>query len=144
MQLLQIDVSGCRLVGATTPLLGMDGPKHHALVLGKGAVDGEIYIAELMAYGYQIATYKDFYRRYAANGQIHLFRNPGPDSDAQVVQRAIDELRQGGMAYDLIINNCESFVNRVTHGDSSSSQVVNTVLGMVALAGMYYVIKNSK
>jgi hypothetical protein len=144
MHLQQIDVTGCRLVGAITRELGMDGPKHHAVVLGKGTFDGEVYIAELMNSGYQIATYKDFHNRYAANGQIRLETNDGPNDNVQVAQRAIAELRQGGAAYDLVVNNCENFVNRAMHGKSSSSQIVNTALGVAALVGLCYVLKNSK
>lgn len=144
MHLQQIDVTGWRLVGAITKELGMDGPKHHAVVLGRGTFDGEVYIAELMNSGYQIATYKDFHSRYAANGQIRLQENDGPSQNVQVAQRAMAELRQGGAAYDLVVNNCESFVNRAMHGESNSSQIVNTALGVAALVGLYYVLKNSK
>ena len=144
MHLQQIDVTGCRLVGAVTRELGMDGPKHHAVVLGKNFFDGEIYIAELMRNGPQISTFKDFHKRYAANGQIRLESNNGPHENLQVAQRAIAELKQEGAAYDLVINNCECFVNRAMHGDSTSSQVVNTALGVVALVGLYYVLKKLK
>lgn len=144
MHLQQIDVTGCRLVGAITKELGMDGPKHHAVVLGKGNFDGEVYIAELMDKGYQIATYKDFHNRYAANGHIRLEPNVGPNNNVQVAQRAIAELKQGGAAYDLVVNNCESFVNRAMHGKSTSSQIINTALGVAALVGLCYVLKNSK
>ncbi|WP_219135749.1 lecithin retinol acyltransferase family protein [Janthinobacterium sp. UMAB-60] len=144
MHLQQVDVTGCRLVGAITKELGMGGPKHHAVVLGKGNFDGEVYIAELMNNGCQVSTYQDFHNRYAANGQIRLEANDGPNSNIQVAQRAIAELRQGGAAYDLVVNNCESFVNRAMHGKSNSSQIINTALGMVALVGLYYVLKNSR
>jgi hypothetical protein len=144
MHLQQIDLTGCRLVGAITKELGMDGPKHHAVVLGKGTFDDEVYIAELMNSGLQIATYKDFHKRYAANGEIRLEANNGPNHNVQVAQHAIAELRQGGAAYDLVLNNCESFVNRAMHGKSSSSQIINTALGVAALVGLYYVLKNSK
>lgn len=144
MHLQQIDVTGCRLVGAITKELGMDGPKHHAVVLGRGTFDGEVYIAELMDRGYQVTTYKDFQNRYAPNGTIRLEPNNGPNNNVQVAQRAIAELRQGESAYDLVVNNCESFVNRAMHGKSSSSQVANTALGVVALVGLFYVLKNSK
>lgn len=144
MSLQQIDVTGCRLVGAITKELGMDGPKHHAVVLGQSIFDGEVYIVELMGDGCKIATYKDFHNRYAANGQIRLEANDGPNSNIQVAQRAIKELKQGGPVYDLIVNNCESFVNRAMHGKSSSSQIINTALGLAVLVGFYYVLKNSK
>lgn len=144
MHLQQIDVTGCRLVGAITKELGMDGPKHHAVVLGKSNFDGEVYIAELMSNGCQIATYQNFHKRYAANGKIRIEANDGPNSNVEVAQRAIAELRQGGATYDLVVNNCESFVNRAIHGKSSSSQIINTALGIVVLVGLYHVLKNSK
>lgn len=144
MRLDKIDVTGCRLIAAITKELGMDGPKHHALVLGKGVFDNEIYLAELMNTGYQIATFKDFKKRYAANGDIRLEFNNGPNSNEEVVLRAIAELKQGGAAYDIVLNNCESYVNRAMHGESSSSQVINTALGVAALIGMAFVLKNLK
>lgn len=144
MHLQQIDVTGCRLVGAITKEFGMDGPKHHAVVLGRGTFDGEVYIAELMRNGCQISTYKNFHSRYAANGPIRIEANDGPNSHIEVAQHAIAELGQGGAAYDLLLNNCESFVNRAMHGKSGSTQVINTALGMVALVGLFYVLKNSK
>ena len=144
MHLQQIDVTGCRLVGAITKELGMDGPKHHAVVLGKNAFNEDIYIAELMTSGYQIATYKDFHNRYAANAPLLLEPNIGLNSNAQVAQRAIAELKKGGATYDLVVNNCESFVNRAMLGKSTSTQVINTALGVAVLVGLYYALKNSK
>lgn len=144
MHLQQIDVTGCRLVGAITKDLGMDGPKHHAVVLGRSVFDGEIYIAELMDTGYQISTCRDFHKRYAVNGPIIVQPNEGAHESVVVAQRAIAELKQAGQAYDLVLNNCESFVNRAMHGHSTSSQVINTALGVVALVGLYYVLKKSK
>jgi hypothetical protein len=144
MHLQQIDVTGARIVGAITKELGFDGPKHHAVILGKNIFDGEIYIAELMSHGHQIATYTDFHRRYAGNGQIRLEPNQGPNSNAQVAQRALSEVKHGNAAYDLVVNNCESFANRAIHGNSTSSQVINTALGLAVIAGLYYVLKNTK
>jgi len=144
MHLIQIDVTGCRLVGAITKELGMSGPKHHAVVLGQNAIDGEVYIAELMKTGYQITTVKDFQSRYAANGPIHVEANNGPKTNVEVAQRALAESRQGNVSYDLVANNCESFVNRAMHGSSNSTQVINTALGIVALVGLFYVLKNAK
>lgn len=143
MHLHQIDVTGFRIVGAITKELGMDGPKHHAIVLGKGILDGEIYIAELMRTGYQIATFKDFCRRYAANGQIRIEESKGVNNPLDVAIRAISELQKGGAVYNLLTNNCESFVNRAMHGSSESSQVINTALGVAALVGLFYVLRNS-
>jgi hypothetical protein len=106
MLIQQIDVTGSRLDGAITKL-GMDGPKHHALVLGRGVPDGVIYLAELMTHGYQIATYRDFHDRYVAFSPIQLVPNVGPKSNAEVAQDALAEIKRGGARYDLIANNCE-------------------------------------
>lgn len=46
MNLQQIDVTGCRIVGAITRELSHAGPKHHGIVLGKSYLDNEVYIAE--------------------------------------------------------------------------------------------------
>lgn len=144
MHLQQIDVTGCRLVGALSKELGHDGPKHHALVLGRSLFDGKIYVAELMDTGYQVCTYQEFNDRYAQFGDIRLQPNDGPHQNLHVAQRALAELRSGGQQYDLVTNNCESFVNRAIHGKSTSTQVINTALGIVALVGLVYVLKNSK
>lgn len=145
MHLQQIDVTGCRIVGAITKELGHAGPKHHGVILGKSLIDSEVYIAELMAHGYQVCTFTNFQNRYSENGQIIVEPNDGQAENIQVAQRAINELKSGSkIAYDLITNNCECFVNRAIHGKSQSTQVINTALGVVALIGLVYPIKNSK
>jgi hypothetical protein len=143
-QLQQIDVTGCRLVGAITKELGHDGPKHHAVILGQSPFDGEVYVAELMTTGYQVTTDRAFCARYSANGTIVLQANDGGLSNLEVAQRAIAELSKVGQGYNLITNNCESFVNRAMRGTSTSSQVVNTAVGIAILVGAVYVIKNSR
>lgn len=142
--LQQVDVTGCRLIGALSKELGHDGPKHHALVLGKSLFDNHIYVVELMKNGPQVCTYADFHKRYAPCGEIRIQPNDGQLSNLQVAQRAMAELEQGGQSYDLIANNCEAFVNRAMHGKSISSQVINTTLGVAILVGLAYVLKNSK
>lgn len=129
MQLQQIDVTGARVLGAITKELGFDGPKHHAVVLGQGMFDREVYLAELMAEGYQVATFADFQRRYAANGDIRVEPNAGPHSNLNVAKRALAEVKQGQPKYDIIANNCECFVNRAMHGKSTSTQIMNTGIG---------------
>ncbi|GEM_PF-2313904 len=143
--LTQIDVTGCRIVGAISKDLGHSGPKHHGVILGRSFSDNEIYIAESLQTGYRACTYQDFFERYSKNGKIIVQPNDGELENQAVAQRAIDELQKGGEGeYDLIFNNCECFVNRAMHGESSSSQVINTALGILVLAGLVYVIKNSK
>ena len=144
MNLQQIDVTGCRIVGAITKELGHDGPKHHGVVLGRSPANGEVYIAELMNGGHQVSTYTDFSSRYSPNGAIVIQPNDGALTGLEVAKRALSELTQGGSAYDLLANNCKSFVNRAMHNKSSSSQVVNTALGVAIAVGLVYVLKKSK
>ena len=145
MDLIQIDVTGCRIIGAIKKALGHRGPKHHGLILGKSQLNGEIYIAEHTHTGFQVCTYNDFRSRYEQNGEIIVEPNDGDLENLQVAKRAIKELIEGGKGdYNLVTNNCECFVNRAMHDKSVSSQVINTALGLLALAGLVYVIKNSK
>ena len=136
MQLQQIDVTGARLAGAITKEFGFDGPTHHAVVLGQGIFDGVVYLAELMADGFQVATFEDFQRRYAANGDIRVEPNVGPHSNVEVAMRALAEVKQGQAKYDLVANNCECFVNRAMHGKSTSAQFINTTIGVLLIVGL--------
>lgn len=144
MQLQQVDVTGARIDGAITKELGFDSPKHHAVVLGRGMFDGVVYLAELMAGGYQVATFDDFQRRYAAYGDIRVKPNAGPHSNSEMAKRALAELKQGQASYDLLANNCECFVNRAMHGQSTSTQMINTAIGVLLLAGLIYVLGSSR
>ena len=140
MQLQQNEVTGYRLVGAITKELGHAGPKHHAVILGHSLIDNQIYIAESMNFGYQISTYAKFDQKYSTNGGIIISANDGEYTNVAVAQRAIEELKRGGNGiYDLVLNNCECFVNRAMHGKSVSKQVINTCL--VVLAVVYLVKK---
>ena len=142
MHLEQIDATGCKLIGAMTKGLGYSGPKHHAIVIGKGISDGLIYIAESMSSGYQIKTYDDFYQRYAKNGDIQVRANEGGFDNLTVARRALAEVKKGGEGlYHLVVNNCESFANRAMHDNSKSQQVINTALGLLVVASAFYLIK---
>jgi len=139
VELLQIDTTGHRLVGVILNELGHLGPKHHAVVIGQCSQSGEIYLAESNDTGYQLETATNFKARYADKGEIKLYGNEGDKSNIDVAKEALTEIRQGGKGvYNLVTNNCESFVNRAMHNSSVSSQVVNT-LGLFALvvAGVY-------
>jgi len=145
MNLKQIDVTGCRLEGAITKELGHAGPKHHAVVLGKNESDDQVYIAESMHFGYQVATFDDFNKRYAGNGDIIVSANDGDFDNVAVANRAIKEIKEGGKGiYNLITNNCECFVNRAIKSESKSNQVINTGLGILAIIGLVYVVCQSK
>lgn len=145
MNLNQIDVTGCRVVGAITKELGHAGPKHHGVIIGQAVEDNHIYVAENMHDGYQLSTYENFWERYSPNGEVIIQPNDGLLENISVAQRALDELNMGGMgAYNLITNNCECFVNRAMHNKSVSTQVINTALGIAALVGLVYVLKKSR
>lgn len=145
MQLQQIDVTGCKLIGAINGELGHAGPKHHAVIIGRNSLDNNIYIAENMHTGYQISTYTDFYQRYSMNGDLIVSANDGVFDNVTVAQRALDEIKKGGRgAYNLLTNNCECFVNRSMHDKSISNQVINTALGILAVAGLVYVVKKCR
>lgn len=146
MNLRQIGVTGSRLIGAIKKGLGHVGPKHHAVILGQSAIDGTVYIAENMDYGCQVVTYNDFCTRYAPNGDIKVLPNEGEFGDVVVANRAINEINNGSEdKYNLITNNCESFVNRAMKNHSVSAQVVTT-LGVLALiaVGVYVVVQSRK
>lgn len=70
--------------------------------------------------------------------------NTGPHSNVEVAKRALTELKQGQAKYDLVANNCECFVNRAMHGQSTSTQVINTAIGVVLVAGLVYLIRSSR
>jgi hypothetical protein len=145
MEFHQIDVTGCRIIGAVNQALGHSGPKHHGVILGRSSANNEIYIAESMNFGYQTCTYTDFHSRYVNNGEIIVEPNDGDLENISVAQRAIEELKHGGKGmYNLITNNCECFVNRAVHDKSISKQVINTAIGIATIAGLVYVIKKSK
>ncbi|MEH0373845.1 hypothetical protein [Vibrio mimicus] len=145
MELQQIDVTGCRIVGAIDKTLGHAGPKHHGVILGLNRLDNKVYIAESMRFGYQLASYDDFYARYSPNGEVIVSPNDGEFENIAVAKRALNEISQGGRGvYNLITNNCECFVNRAMHNSSRSQQIINTGIGLLALAGIVYVVRNSR
>lgn len=106
--------------------------------------DGAVYLAELMVGGYQVVTLDDFQRWYAANGDIRVEPNAGPHSNVEVAKRALAELRQVQVKYDLVANNCECFVNRAMLGKSSGTQVINTAIGVLLFAGLFYFLRSSR
>jgi hypothetical protein len=114
------------------------------VVLGRGVFDGVVYLAELMVGGYQVASIENFKQRYANNGGIRVEPNVGPHSNAEVAKRALMELRQGHAKYDLVANNCECFVNRAMLGQSTSTQVINTAIGVLLFAGLMYWLKGTR
>ena len=145
MKFEQVDVTGCRLIGAINKELGHAGPKHHGVIIGKNLDDENIYVAESMHTGYQLATYDDFYERYSQNGSIKIKNNDGHFDNLTVAQRALEEIKIGGKGvYNLVANNCECFANRAMHDKSKSQQIINTTIGVAAIAGAFYLFKKMR
>ncbi|WP_345980777.1 hypothetical protein [Sulfurimonas sp. HSL3-2] len=143
MNFEQIDLTGCRLIGAIWEL-GHIGPKHHAVIIGKNLDDDLIYIAENMHTGYQLVTLDDFKSRYSKNGDIKVQVNDGNKTNLEVAQDALNVIySKTKKKYNLISNNCESFVNQVTHGHSISTQVLTTIGGLILIAGIWYLQKKN-
>ncbi|GAB4356099.1 MAG: hypothetical protein Kow006_22960 [Gammaproteobacteria bacterium] len=138
----QIDITGCRAVAALTRL-GFLGPRHHAIVVGRNTGDGQVYLAEsTREAGYRLLTMDEFVAAYGGHAAVRIEPNRGSYSDAEVAQRALDELMSGGEGrYHLVLNNCESFSNRAMHNHSVSHQVVNTVLGVVTMIGSVWLFR---
>lgn len=138
MEFEQIEITGCRVVGALTPL-GRIGPKHFGIVLGINTADRQIYFAEsTREAGYRLTTYDAFVKAHERFGKIRIRSNHGPYSAVEVAQRALDELMQGGDGrYNLVTNNCESFTNRAMNNHSRSAQVLRTMVGLAAFVGVF-------
>ena len=145
MDIIQNKLTGCRLVGTITAL-GDIGPKHHGIILGQSDVDGKNYVAESMCHGYRLAELDDFIKRYRDNSPIKVCPNDGKLSNIEVASRALDEINRGGNGkYNLIFNNCESFVNRAMYGTSLSSQVLNVCgLLIIFIGGICFIKKTVK
>ncbi|MFK5895258.1 MAG: lecithin retinol acyltransferase family protein [Pseudomonadota bacterium] len=145
MNLVQVDMSGSRIVGALTDF-GHDGPKHHGIIVGENTLDGKIYVAENRhTTGYELAAYDDFIERYSPKADVLVYSNDGSFSNYEVAQRALEEVIEGGKGkYNLIVNNCESFSNRAMYDSSNSTQIVNTAIGLLALAGAFWVLSRAK
>ncbi|MEJ2060977.1 MAG: hypothetical protein P8Y64_10910 [Gammaproteobacteria bacterium] len=143
MEFMQTHETGSRLIGAITPL-GQIGPKHHGVVIGQNVCDGVLYVAESQHTGYGLATYDAFIKRYSENGPIYIAPNDGIYSNVEVAQRALNEIEQDGTGkYHLISNNCESFANRAIHNNSTSQQVINSIIGFAAGLFLIWAAKSS-
>lgn len=144
IELTQIDVTGCKIIGSIT---GLDkiGPKHIGIILGLNKSDNQVYIAESMHNKYQYDTYNNFKDRYSNNGEVAIYENNGKFTNLEVAQRAVAEISNGGKAvYNLITNNCESFANRAMHNHSTSFQIINTAIGIAVFTGLFWIMKKEK
>ena len=134
MEFEVIEQTGFRAIGSLAKI-GVIGPKHYAVVIGRNSLDGRIYVAEQQVSGYHLTRIEEFQSRYICNGSLYLEKNYGSRSSIEVAMRALDEVRRGGNgSYNLLLNNCESFCNRATYGSSASAQVIRTLIAVLAFA----------
>ena len=143
----EISITANELTGAriTIPFTSLKrfGPKHHAIVLGINDDDGELWIAELSRrFGYRLVSLKQWLednQQYLDGLKIE--RNTGPRANLDVARSAIQEVQENcewGNGYDVLFNNCETFVNRQFNGKTSLSPQVKRaaqVLGFVIAGG---------
>ncbi len=118
------ELSGARLTVPFTAL-GKLGPKHHAVIVGLHRIKQQLWIAELSRkYGHRLVSLDQWIadnKKYIA--QLTVSPNSGPRSNAEVAQSAVEEIRfqetsnEPSKKYDLIFNNCETFVDRHTEGE---------------------------
>jgi len=144
LNLERINITGSRIIGAVTQI-GHLGPKHHGIVLGKGTFDDFVYVAELRQHGYEICEFHTFVNRYCKNAKVQIRPNDGDRSDCEVANAAIAEINSGSSStYDLLTNNCESFSNRAMYGVSNSTQVINTLVGVLACVGAVWYLRQAR
>lgn len=137
-------LSGARLTIPFSPL-GQVGPKHHAIVIGVGIEDGQLWIAELSRkYGYRLVSARQWFddNKKFLNG-LKVIENPGPRSNFEVARSAAEEIEErmeseNNSEYNVVLNNCESFAERHTQGKHSLSPQVRSAFkaaGIVIAAG---------
>ena len=106
-----------------TPRMGYT---HHGLYIGDGTV------IHYLQDGVCLATLKDF----CDGATYHVKDTPRRYSRDKCVERAYSRI--GEDDYNLLFNNCESFVNWCLNGDNTSEQVTSVVqtAGKIATAKM--------
>lgn len=136
--------TGSRLVAPVSGL-GRLGPKHHGLLIGRSTIDGHLYVAESRVTGYVISTYHDFLQRYERYGPIAVIPPINLDSGIAAVRTALNEMSVGGYgSYNLVTNNCESFVNRAISGTSTSYQVIAATVCLAAIGLTVYMFRSGR
>ena len=134
------ELTGSRLVIPFTPL-GHFGPKHHAIVLGINDADGEVWIAELSRkHGYRLVALEQWIEdNDDFVDKVEIAPNEGDRSNYEVARSAIDEILAREDAgkdsnYDVVLNNCENFVDRHTHGTWKLSPQVKKTMKLMGFA----------
>ena len=118
LHLKQIDVTGCQIIEAITPI-GHLGPKDHGTILGRGTFDGNICVSEQRQHGYQISVVEEFISRYCENAKVQV-----RPKDSKFI-------------------DCEG-QNRAMYGTSTSSQGVRRVIGVAACVGAFWYLKRAR
>ncbi len=137
------ELSGARLTVPFTPL-GKLGPKHHAVIVGVHRIDQELWVAELSRkHGHRLVSLEQWIKDNK-NYMAHLTVTPneGPRSNSEVAQSAIDEiasqLGESGEPrnYNVIFNNCETFVDRHLDGEQDKPRLSPQVSKALQAAGV--------
>ena len=135
--------SGARLTIPFTPL-GNRGPKHHAVIVGVHRITHKLYVAELSRkFGHRLVSLDQWIednKKYTA--KLTVTRNSGTRSNAEVAQSAIVEViaqlqsELPTKKYDLVFNNCETFVDRHTDGIPVKAKLSPQVSRALQAAGV--------
>jgi len=135
-------LSGARL---TIPFTGLGklGPKHHAIIVGVHRITGQLWVAELSRkFGHRLCSLDQWFednKKYLP--KLKVIPNEGPRPNAEVAQSAIDEVHakledDGKPGYDLVFNNCETFVDRHTDGEPPKPMLSPQVKKTLQAAGV--------
>jgi hypothetical protein len=142
LTIVEHELSGARL---TIPFTGLRklGPKHHAIIVGAHRVTGQLWVAELSRkFGHRLVSLDQWFednRKYLA--KLKVIPNEGPRSNSEVAQSAIKEVLakledDGKPGYDLVFNNCETFVDRHTEGEQPKAKLSPQVKQTLQAAGV--------
>ena len=131
-------LSGARLRIPFT-VLGSFGPKHHAMIVGVNEADQHLWVAELSRrFGQRIVPLDKWLEDNEKHvPQLVVSPNEGPLSNIDVAKGAIAEiLSHEDSKYNLVFNNCESFVDRHTKGEQKSLKLSPQVVKAFKAAGI--------
>ncbi len=141
--IIEHELSGARLTIPFTAL-GKLGPKHHAVIVGVHRIKQELWVAELSRkHGHRLVSLEQWIednKNYLP--RLTVTPNKGFRSNSEVAQSAIDEVTTqldagpDSKKYDLIFNNCETFVDRHTDGERDKPRLSPQVSKALQAAGV--------
>lgn len=119
-----------------TPKSFMGFAEHYLVYMGRNEQGQEFYIENSHESGVRWLSGEEF---EAGNPKYKRIRRFGGDEHQrqQALQRAQSEL---GRSYNLLMFNCENFVNYVQFGIRRSRQVNNALLGISTVAAIGLVL----